>query len=258
MEKQVLFFGACYYSGLMKLGRWLIQQSGQHLIILNYHRASGGDLRSQMRYLQRHYRILHLEEALEELYIPSKERKQLHDRRTPLVLTFDDGYHDNYTYAFALACELQVPITIFLIPGYIESGRRFWWLEGNHLVCYARVEEAMIEGYIYHLNQEEERKGLVEAIYTRVCKARSVAEREAFLNMVREVLAVPLGRTTDSETVLSWAEIHKMEESGWVSFGAHTMHHPVLGYLVDPEEVRREVAECRTEIEEHLGHPIRT
>ena len=49
-----------------------------------------------------------------------------------------------------------------------------------------------------------------------------------------------------------------MEASGWVSFGAHTMHHPILAYLADPAEVQREVEECRTVLEQQLGHPVRT
>ena len=49
-----------------------------------------------------------------------------------------------------------------------------------------------------------------------------------------------------------------MEESGWVSFGAHTMHHPILSYLTDPQEVQREVRECRDMLEQQLGHPVRT
>src|SRR5579859_7640613 len=123
----------CYYGGLVHLARWWMQRSGRRLIILNYHRATGGDLRSHLLYLRRHYRMLHLEEALEELYT-TKKTKQVHDRRTLLVLTFDDGYRDNYTHAFALARELQIPITIFIIPGYIESGDYFWWLENERLV----------------------------------------------------------------------------------------------------------------------------
>jgi peptidoglycan/xylan/chitin deacetylase (PgdA/CDA1 family) len=258
MEKQVLFFGACYYTGLIGLGRWWIQRSGPHLIILNYHRASGGDLRRHLLYLRRHYRMMHLEEALEELYIRCKRGKQVRDQRTPLVLTFDDGYHDTYARGFALARELQVPITIFLIPGYIESGNRFWWLEGDRLVRHAQVSEVLIEGRTYHLDQPEERKALVQAIYSRACFARSVAEREAFLAVVREALAVPSGVTGEGETALKWAEVCEMEESGWVSFGAHTMHHPVLAYLTDPAEVRREVSECRSVMEWQLGHPVRT
>jgi hypothetical protein len=62
MRKRILMFiAACfYYSGLVRLARWWIRRSGQRLVILNYHCATGGDLR-------RHYRILHLEAALEEL-----------------------------------------------------------------------------------------------------------------------------------------------------------------------------------------------
>lgn len=260
MEKQVIFFGACYYFGLIKLGRWLIQRSGPRLIILIYHRASEGDLRRHLLYFRRHYRMLHLEEALEELYTPAGERKrkQLRDWRTPMVLTFDDGYHDNYTSAFRLACELKVPITIFLIPGYIENGRYFWWMEGDYLVQQATVDQVTVDGMSYHLAQQEDRKALAKMIYDRSCYAKSVAEREAFLERMREALAVPSAVPPGEEVALRWAEIREMQESGWVSFGGHTMHHPVLEYLADPIEIEREVSECRSVLERQLGHPVRT
>src|SRR5207244_1377537 len=57
---------------------------------------------------------------------------------------------------------------------------------------------------------------------------------------------------------LTWAQVHKMAENGWVSFGAHTMHHPILGYLENLQEVQHEVRACRTILEEQLGHPVRT
>src|SRR5437763_7914160 len=106
---------ACfYYSGLVKLVRWWRQHWGQRVILLSYHRATGGDLRSHLLYLRRHYRLLHLEEALKELYSPPQDGKDRRDRRTALVLTFDDGYRDNYTHGFALARELEIAFTIFL------------------------------------------------------------------------------------------------------------------------------------------------
>src|SRR5437016_3076008 len=152
-EQIKVFVAACfYYSGLVKLARWWTQRAGRRLIILNYHRATGGDLRCHLLYLRRHYRMLHLENALEELYT-SNEAKQVHDRRTPLVLTFDDGYRDNYTNAFALARELQVPITIFLVPGYVESGDHFWWLEAARLAHHTQVDKVTLQGYTYYLKR---------------------------------------------------------------------------------------------------------
>jgi len=262
MRKRILtFIAAClYYSGLIKLARWWIGRSGQHLVILNYHQATGGDLRRHLLYLRRHYRILHLEAAMEELSMPSKNGKQVGDRRTPVVLTFDDGYYDNYTHALALARELRMPFTIFLVPGYVESGDYFWWREGNRLVSHTQMREATIEGRIYRLDQPQERNGLAEAILTRLCQATSVAERQEFLRFVRQALPVPPSVAPEEKPALplKWAEVREMEESGWVSFGAHTMYHPILAYLTDPTEVQREVEECRIMLEQQLGHPVRT
>ncbi len=260
MRKQLgIVVAACfYYSGLVKLVRWWRQRSGQRLIILTYHRASGGDLRSHLLYLRRHYRMLHLEEALKELYTPPQNGKYRHDQRPLLVLTFDDGYRDNYMQAFALAQQLQIPITIFLVPGYVESGEDFWWLVGEHMVRHAQVDEVTIEGRTYRLRQPNERNLLAQAIYTHARHSRSVAEREAFLATVRQALAIPSSALLEEAMrPLTWAQVHEMEESGWVSFGAHTMHHPILAYLADPAEVHREVAECRAVLEQRLGHPMR-
>ena len=257
---RVLAAACFYYAGLVKLAYWWIQRSGPRLVILNYHRASGGDLRRHLLYLRRHYRLLHLEAALEELSAPQPADKPARQRHMPLVLTFDDGYHDNYTHAFALARELQVPITIFLIPGYIQSGEHFWWLEGKRLAQQAQVDEVTIEERTYHLNRPGEREALARAIDGRLRYAPSVAQREAFLLTVRQRLGIPgeLTLEEEAERPLTWAEVHKMQESGWVSFGAHTMHHPILAYLADPQEVQREVQECRTVLEQQLGHPVRT
>ena len=267
---RVLIAAIFYYSGLVKLAYSWIQRSGQRLIILNYHRATPGELRRQLLYLRRHYRILPLEVALEEFYgVDNDEGRG--DRRMPLVITFDDGYHDNYSYAFPLARQLQIPISIFLIPGYIESGACFWWLEVNRLVKHAQVGEVTLNGITYHLGSSdpymgsgtrevcEERRALAQAINMRLSSAKSVKEREAFLVRIREALAIPPGtREEEAARPLTWAEVDEMQESGWVTFGAHTLHHLVLGQVEDPAEVWQEVEESRSVLEQHLGHAIST
>jgi peptidoglycan/xylan/chitin deacetylase (PgdA/CDA1 family) len=261
-ERVRVFIAACfYYSALVKLAHWWIRRSEPRLIILNYHRATAQNLGRQMRYLRRHYRILHLEEALQDFFLPDKDTLKMrsHDRRMPLVLTFDDGYRDNYTHAFALAQKLQIPITIFLIPGYIESGACFWWLEGKRLVEEAQVDKATIDGHTYSLKEIVERKTLAKVIDAKARHAGTIAEREAFLADMRQMLGVPSPVAQDEAVrPLTWAEVREMDESGWVSFGAHTMHHPILAYLTDPEEVQREVIECRSILEQQLSHPVRT
>lgn len=252
-NKVITLIAAClYYSGCVALGRWWIQRQGPRLMILNYHTATPGDLRHHWLYLRQYYRLLHLEDALEELFSPPSHKVQ--DRRTPLVITFDDGYYDNYTHCFALACELQIPITIFLVPNYIKTGDRFWWLEPDYLVTHAKACEVTIEGQEYYLNTSEGREALTRAIAAHVRFASSVHEREAYLREVRQLLLVPYAVTLDEKEKLpmSWGEIEAMKGCEWISFGSHTMHHPILTHLTDPDEVEYEVCELL-----RVGEPSR-
>lgn len=248
-----------YYSGLVPLCRWWTQHVGPRLVILNYHRADA-NLRSHLLYLRKCYRILSLEVALEELYSPAQDQSSPSDTRTALVITFDDGYYDNYTHASALARELRIPISIFLPSGYIESGARFHWLEGDYLARHAQVEEATIAARTYHLACPEERKQLAQALDDGVRYARSVAARETLLATARTTLSVPASTPPDERPArpLSWMEVQEMEADGWVTYGAHTVNHPLLSCLADPAEVWYEVVESRKVVETRLGHPVRT
>lgn len=256
---RLLIAGGFYYSGLVKLALWLQQHKGRRLIILNYHQA-GGNLYAQLRYLRRHYRIMHLEDALSELYAPPRKRQ---DPRMPLVITFDDGYMDNYVHAFPIAQKLRIPITIFLIPGFIESGRYFWWLAARYLVQHTLFEKVIIDGRTYQPAQTRKREALARAIDARIRYAQSVTERETLLAQFQIELGMSLPqrskeRMDEPALPLDWAEIGEMEQSGLVSFGAHTMHHPVLACIADVTELRYEIEECHRVLEARLNQPVRT
>ncbi len=264
MRKRILvgIAGIFYYSGLVALARWLTQRAGPHVVILNYHSATGGSFLQHMRYLRRHYRIMHVEAALEELYAQRKDPAYKSKKRTPLVITLDDGYRDNFTYAKEIAHDLCTPISIYLIPDYIESGARFWWLEGKSMARRAQAEEVTLTDRTFHLKNPEERGALAQYIDDRARFATSVAEREEFLASMRALLnlsVTPHEKDRDDAMLpVNWEQVKVMDEGGWVSFGAHTMHHPILSYLTDPAEVRQEVVECRQVLEQKLGHPVRT
>ncbi len=50
------------------------------------------------------------------------ELDELSNYNNPIVITFDDGYADNYTYAYPILKKYNMKATVFMVSGYIDSG----------------------------------------------------------------------------------------------------------------------------------------
>lgn len=72
----------------------------------------------QVRFLKKHYRIVSLSEATELLNSGRIDAPTV-------VLTFDDGYADNFVSLRAVAEETQVPITLFIATQPVEFRQEF-------------------------------------------------------------------------------------------------------------------------------------
>lgn len=54
--------------------------------------------------------------------------------RRPLVVTFDDGYKDNYDVAFPILKEVGMPAVFFVTTDYIDGVSIPWWDELTYLL----------------------------------------------------------------------------------------------------------------------------
>jgi peptidoglycan/xylan/chitin deacetylase (PgdA/CDA1 family) len=253
-ERILVYIAAfLYYSGLIHVIHWLHRHSGNRLIIVNYHQASGGELRRHLLYLNKYFRLQFVGQALEALY--SQDKASGKDQRLPLAVTFDDGYIDNYTDAYKLAHELQIPITIFLITSYIENGAAYWWLD--NLVQKAQVDQVTIDGHTYYLNKLDEQQELAQLIDTQMSSESDKEARQAYLIKMSKMLSAPVPALPEideeSMPMLTWEQIQEMQASGWVAFEGHTHHHPILAGLTDADEACKEVITCRSLVQEKVG-----
>lgn len=213
--------------------------------------ASTADFRWQMEYVRQNFDPINFGRLLEILDgdAPAPPR--------PIIITFDDGFDDNFQNAFPILNSLDVPATIFLSTGYIGGEKTFWYDRLAHLVLRAPAGEMTIDGLV----------GIVRFgadVSSRRQALRSVlAELKLMPNDLRlkvlKTLEIKLGvAQCDLESIesrpLHWNQVREMAHIG-IEFGSHTVTHPILANLTD-DDLRFELVKSRRDIETQTGKPV--
>ena len=239
----------------------LRRRQSRSLQILVYHRVNNDhDLffpatpinvfTEQMKYLADHCCVLSLEDALART-----KRNDLPENA--IVLTFDDGYRDNYLYAYPVLRELSLPATIFLATDAIGSGRVLW--HDKVFSAFRETRMCVLKGIggsreEYSLSNLSEKLQAQDKIITFL-RSLNDNERSFWIERLIEAL-VSDSRDLDPKLMLTWDDVKIMHQHG-MSFGSHTVNHPILSRLTR-EKARREIYDSKQIIEHKLGSSVTT
>ena len=88
----------------------------------------------------------------------------------------------------------------------------------------------------------------------RLIKSNDRTVRESVRGQLAKQLDIPGFQSKMENLMLTWEQIHEMQENGMI-FGAHTLTHLNLPNA-GAADARKEIAECKTFMEEKLGIPV--
>jgi len=251
---------AIHHGGLASLARACL---AGRAVILRYHSVSSEadgthlcldpglavlpeDFDRQCAYLRRNYRVISLDEMVDALQagrpLPPKA----------VVLTFDDGYLDNYTRAFPILRRHGLNATFYVSTGCIDNRVTLWTGILRFCVFTTRVPVLEISDPMpFRLpvsTPVERRDAFTKLIITM--KNVPTPKRMALLEAVRRAAAIedlsPL-----RAIMMSWDQVEEMHRAGMI-FGAHTITHPNLPNAT-PEEARAEIFGSRDDLAAHVG-----
>jgi peptidoglycan/xylan/chitin deacetylase (PgdA/CDA1 family) len=177
-----------------------------------------------------------------------------------LAVTVDDGYHDFLTNAYPVFKDYKIPVTVFLISGFLDGHLWLWWDQVRYLITHSpRNSFAWAP----------------PGRPTMHCSLETAAEREMAIikttetmknvpNAVREevLLRLPnfLGGYLPTDpppamTPLSWSEVRQLAGEG-VEFGAHTVTHPILSRIERLDALFHEITQSKNRIEHELNREV--
>src|SRR5437763_517709 len=182
----------------------------------------------QMQFIKQYFSVISFAELLR---LWSEQQWSLDQRYC--VVTFDDGWLDNYVHALPVLRRFAVPATVFLPTTFVRTAKWFWpeqiaWL-CRHTACHSederrRAAEVLKKKHTWLISVEASIcAGDTEAIIEG-CKALQQDQIDTFITE----WAVHLGVVLPVERkLINWGEAQEMSEAG-ISFGPHSATHRIM------------------------------
>jgi peptidoglycan/xylan/chitin deacetylase (PgdA/CDA1 family) len=235
------------------------------LLVLNYHRIGNPDedrfdpgvfsataeqFNQQLAYLKRHVSLVTLAEALAFVEGKINEKKC----RCRVLITFDDGYLDNYNIAFPILRSHGAQAVFFLATDMVGSCHVPWWDHIAYLLRTAQRRRFTLS-YPNSLAVNLDKNGLHESLKAVLLSYKNPANSDS-ARFIRELAEEAKGDEPSGtqRRFLSWEEAREMSRCG-MSIGSHTHLHQVLSQL-DTGRQFEELSISRAIFREKLGVEI--
>ena len=258
--KKLLLAKLIYYSKLIYLFK---SCSNNRLIVFNYHRLFTDTIDSQfdegvfgssiaqftetMKWLKNNTEILSIDDLIDVI----NYKKAL--ARPSTLITFDDGYIDNYILAYPVLNQLKIPATFFIPTSQIITRQLGWWDNIAYLIKKSRKSLISYNDDIVSLENHD----AAIRLFQKNMKTRPYEETADLLLKLSEACDVSLPDIeTQSKELMTWDQIREVSNHG-IEIGSHTNSHRVLSTISSLEQ-HEEMNTSKTIIENEIGKKIRT
>jgi peptidoglycan/xylan/chitin deacetylase (PgdA/CDA1 family) len=234
-----------------KLKRKISRLKTGSCIVLLYHRVrdtnydpqllsvSHANFDAQLEYLKKHYNFITVETFNERL------RTQRPFKKNSLLITFDDGYADNYHNALPILEKHSLQSVFYIATRNLNSDEIFWWDELDEIFR----DESLLNSSVLKELLDLRKKSSATALYTfyldHLKTAASLEARDLLLGQVRRLRHLSK-EEKEKHRCLKYSELKNLSESSEAVIGAHTENHLSLGHISHQDqefEIKRSVVE---------------
>jgi peptidoglycan/xylan/chitin deacetylase (PgdA/CDA1 family) len=247
------------------------------MLILTYHRiatpgvqdnlyydpvisATPAAFETQIALLASRYRVVSLDELDHLNTVPLRRWG-----RPSVLVTFDDGYRDNFEVALPILLRHGVPATFFIPTSYLETPRVPWWDHVAYVIKQTRHASFAVRRSSNDAEPIDINLGENPADIERTCAITTIIDAflegaipdEAwFLKELEEQAHVSCdGTLLGRELFMGWEELVQISRAG-MSIGSHGHSHRALGSL-DEAAQREELGTSKCLLESNVGQEVR-
>jgi peptidoglycan/xylan/chitin deacetylase (PgdA/CDA1 family) len=247
-------------SGILRLGSIL---AGRGAALIMYHSVlddpgsvettlggiahSAAVFRGQMEVLARHFNVVNMDQVLSFV----KGEAELPNRS--VVVTFDDGYADNYHVASPILSNVGIPAIFYVTVGCIDQSTLPWPARLRFaFLTSAKHEWTSPGGRVWPIHSSEARVKAFDHASEYIARLSGAAQNELLATIYGD-LETEVANTLDG-LMMTWDEVRGLTSNGH-TIGSHTVTHPNMAWVKE-EDARAEFLESKQRLEIELERPV--
>jgi peptidoglycan/xylan/chitin deacetylase (PgdA/CDA1 family) len=213
--------------------------------------ASPEEFDRQMKFVSKNFHVINFK-ILSDLILSGEEVPN-----NLLIITFDDGYADNYELAFSTLQKYNLTATIFLTTSNIDSGEIFWYDKLHYILRKTSQKMVTFDSGKYTIKIEDMSRHKAIESANKIFNSVSNKDRLRFFQQLEEQSEVTiLHNHLKLANPLNWHKIKEMSKYG-IEFGSHTISHPYLSNMSN-DEIMYELVTSKKSIQEKLGIEVKS
>lgn len=172
------------------------------------------------------------------------------------LVTFDDGYADNYTLAYPLLKKHGMGALIFITTDFVGKSKPSFWDVAAYAFTHTTKTSAVLPltGETRWADDTEKQAEMTRWIET--LKTVPEEEKQRYAGQLPAALGVDMDESNFSHVFMTWDQAREMAANG-IEFGSHTLTHPIMT-RIPVEQAKHELVESKRLIEQELGKPVET
>ena len=181
------------------------------------------------------------------------------------AITFDDGWLDNYEFAYPILKELNIPATIYIVTDMIGTNKTFWPERLVSLIhsIYQKSPKLWSSpdtrwlrdfsnnfDYSTSIPNENDIAQIIDNL-----KNLTDMEINKQLDSIEKKLSID---SVQPPSLLSWEQVTEMSNSNLVEIGCHTSTHTRLNKNIMSDVLHDEIVRSKKIIEAQISKPVKT
>ena len=246
------------------LGWSMVRRGEKKLIILMYHRVMPvRDTRYQReepgmvvsdKTFAMHMQTLHDEKV--PVMTVSDWLAQPESTRAPLTvaITFDDGWLDNYEFAFPVLKQFNFPSTLYVVTDFLNQPAPFW---PNRVLSLLLADNAQKNAQWEPLLALIDRDISVPMSRDKAAEVIDSLKQHSDHKIYAALAGIPTDNNAPVE-MISFEQLMDAKNTMGVEIGCHTRRHYRLKEGLDSALLQEEVVQAKAILEDKTGAPVTT